>query len=419
MNTIPNIEEYILGAFIIHPQIRPIIGKTNPDWFQSETNKNIAKSIVSIYTEGASIDLTSVYQEAKKYNVKAIDVATLSSMCTGFGNVSQYLYTLECDFKSKKIRNIMIELVKMNAPLEIIRSKMLMEIDDLSNTNFKNTERISKALATAIDQVIETSQSGKGIMGKATGWRFLDKYIGGYNEGELIIIAGRPGMGKTAFAMSLGIDFAKLGNKVLFFSLEMSTPQLAKRIISHEADVSNHKVRNGQLSFRDIEEVLDFYHNRLDFDFHIDDTAGISIETIRAKASDHKNRHGLDLLIVDYIQLIQGVGQNREQEIASISRGLKLISKESKCTVIGLAQLSRAVENRQDKRPFLSDLRESGAIEQDADVVMFPYRPAYYEQGPKRPIEDDAEIIIGKNRNGETCYTNVAFIGEQTKYKEI
>jgi replicative DNA helicase len=256
-------------------------------------------------------------------------------------------------------------------------------------------------------------------MGKRTGWQFLDKYIGGYNEGELIIIAGRPGMGKTAFAMSLGIDFAKLGNHVLFFSLEMSIPQLAKRIISHEADVPNYKVRNGQLSHRDIEEVLDFYNNRLDFDFHIDDTAGISIETIRAKAADHKNRHGLDLLIVDYIQLIQGVGQNREQEIASISRGLKLISKESKCTVMGLAQLSRAVEHRQDKRPFMSDLRESGAIEQDADVVMFPYRPAYYEQGPKRPMEDDAEIIIGKNRNGETCYINVAFIGEQTKYKEI
>ena len=248
MNTIPNIEEYILGSFIIHKEVQPLIGKMNPDWFTKQTNKDIAKSLVQVYTEGLSIDLTSVYRASTKYNVSAYDVANLSSMCTGCGNTQKYLLILECDYKATKIRNTMSELVQRQEPIDVVRTRLLAEIDELTNTNFKPTERMSKALATAIDQVIEVSQRGTGIMGKPTGWRFLDKYIGGYNEGELLIIAGRPGMGKTAFAMSLGIDFAKLGNHVLFFSLEMSIPQLAKRIISHEANVANYKVRNGQLS---------------------------------------------------------------------------------------------------------------------------------------------------------------------------
>ena len=417
-NIIPDIEEYVLGAWLLHPQAKPLIGKMNPNWFVNSTNRKIAVAIQELYTEGKHIDLTSVYQKVKEIGIAAIDVAKLSTMCVGWTSSQEYLFVLESKYKEYSIRQTMTSLLTTNADIDKIRAEMLKSLDDLSNTNFKSANKVSKALCEAIDQVIETSKNGTGIMGKRTGWRFLDKYIGGYNEGELIIIAGRPGMGKTAFAMTLGIDFAKFGNQVLFFSLEMSTPQLAKRIISHESDIPNYRVRNGQLNQDDIDKAINFY-NRLDFDFHIDDTAGISINTIRAKASDHKNRYGLDLLIVDYIQLVQGVGQNREQEIASISRGLKLISKECNCTVMGLAQLSRAVEHRQDKRPFMSDLRESGAIEQDADVVMFPYRPAYYEQGPKRDYEDDAEIIIGKNRNGETCYINVAFIGEQTKYKEL
>lgn len=415
---IPNLEEYVLGSWILEGKTRPLIGRTNLNWFTNEQNRTIATAIFKLYMEGKPIDLVTIYREVKPHKITAIQISQLTTQFTGAGDTKEYLFYLECEYKERMVRLTMQQLLNGNKDIAVIRADMLKVLDDLANTNFKGTAKMSVALANAIDQVIETSKSGTGLMGKRTGWRFLDKYIGGYNEGELIIIAGRPGMGKTAFAMTLGIDFAKLGNKVLFFSLEMSTPQLAKRIISHESDIPNYKVRNGQLSQDDIDKVLNFY-NRLSFDFHIDDTAGISIDSIRAKAAEHKNQHGLDLLIVDYIQLVQGSGQNREQEIASISRGLKLISKESSCTVIGLAQLSRAVEHRQDKRPFMSDLRESGAIEQDADVVMFPYRPAYYEQGPRQEFEDDAEIIIGKNRNGETCYAQVCFIGSQTKYKEI
>lgn len=411
-------EEYIIGSWIHHPEARPLIIKAKPEWFIDPINKKIVIACQKLYLENSDIDLTSIYKETKHLGVPAIHIATLSSKCVGHTSSQKYLFLLEQEYKKKNIKETMSRLLLNDNDIDVIREKMLQALDDISNTSFKGTEKISSSLATTIDLVIEVSKNKNEIMGKRTGWRFLDKYIGGYNSGELIIIAGRPGMGKTAFALTLGIDFAKFGNHVLFFSLEMSTPQLSKRIISHEANIPNYKVRNGQLSDEDIEKVLSFY-KRLDFDFHIDDTAGLSINTIRAKASEHKNRYGLDLLIVDYIQLVQGVGQNREQEIASISRGLKLISKECDCTVMGLAQLSRAVESRQDKRPFMSDLRESGAIEQDADVVIFPYRPAYYMQGEKPSIEDDAEIIIGKNRNGETCYTNVRFIGDQTKYREI
>ncbi len=279
----------------------------------------------------------------------------------------------------------------------------------------KEPESIVKVTNKVVDHIVDNSLNGGALTGKQTGWRYLDKYIGGYNEGDLIVIAGRPGMGKTAIALTLTKDFAKYNYKALFLSLEMSNDQLAKRYISLIGDIENWKIRNGRLQQIEIDKVINSANNQT-IEFYIDDDVDTSIAQIKAKAKLHKSRKGLDLLVIDYIQLVKGTKANREQEIAEISRGLKLLAKELKMTVIVLAQLSRKSEERADKRPLLSDLRESGAIEQDADIVMFPFRPSYYEQ--EKPEIEEAELIIAKNRNGECCTIPTTFTGSRTMYEE-
>jgi replicative DNA helicase len=266
-----------------------------------------------------------------------------------------------------------------------------------------------------VDQIIANSEKGGKLIGKETGWKFLDKYLGGYNEGDLIVMAGRPGMGKTAIALTLTKEFAQLGGKALFISLEMSSEQLAKRYMSLIGDIANWKMRNGVLTPMEIEKIIHVANNQ-NIEFFIDDDREGKLEQIKAKARLHKSRKGLDLLVVDYLQLMTGSKQSREQEVAEISRGLKLLAKELKCTVMVLAQLSRKPEDRADKRPMLSDLRESGAIEQDADIVMFPFRPAYYLD--IKPAIEDAELLIAKNRNGECATIPTTYEGMYTMYKE-
>jgi replicative DNA helicase len=274
---------------------------------------------------------------------------------------------------------------------------------------------MSKVTGKVIDDLEEQMKRGTKLMGLTTGWQMLDKYIGGWNKGNLIIIAGRPGSGKTAIALSLTIGASQVA-KVLFMSLEMSSEELAKRYISYFANIENFKIRSGNLKVNEHEHIANSLY-QLTTDFYVDDDAKSSINDIRAKAQLHKAKHGLNILIIDYLQLVKGTKPNREQEIAEISRNLKIIAKELGITVICLAQLNRNSEQRADKRPMLSDLRESGSIEQDADVVMFPFRPQYYEQ-EQMDIESDAELIISKNRHGSTVTIPVTFEGKYTKYTE-
>ena len=222
--------------------------------------------------------------------------------------------------------------------------------------------------------------------------------------------------GKTAMALSLTISTSYFG-KVLFMSLEMSSEELSKRYISFFANIENYKIRGGNLKENEHAYISETLY-KLPTDFYVDDDAKSTLSDIKAKAQLHKAKHGLNVLIIDYLQLVKGTKQNREQEISEISRGLKILAKELKITVICLAQLNRNSEQRADKRPMLSDLRESGAIEQDADLVMFPFRPQYYSQ-EQTEVENDAELIIAKNRHGSTCTIPVSFEGKFTRYKEI
>ena len=321
-------------------------------------------------------------------------------------------------------------------------------------------QSFSTATRTAITAIEKAFNSGGHISGKTTGLTTLNEKIGGLHDSDLIILAGRPGMGKTALATNIafnaadrlrrdladGIEPAKsVGAACAFFSLEMSADQLATRILAEQSGISSEALRMGKISREDFQK-LSFASQRLaELPLYIDDTPALTIAALRARARRLKRRHDIGLIVVDYLQLLQGTGRasdNRVNEISEISRGLKTLAKELSVPVIALSQLSRAVEQREDKRPMLSDLRESGSIEQDADMVWFVYREDYYvaAREPKQPVDGDdsktheihaawyaemeringlAELIVGKQRHGATGKIRLRFEARITKFSDL
>ncbi|HEV7415149.1 replicative DNA helicase [Tianweitania sediminis] len=314
-------------------------------------------------------------------------------------------------------------------------------------------ESFSDAMKTAVDMASAAYQRDGGLSGIATGLRDLDMRMGGLQRSDLIIIAGRPGMGKTSLATNIAFNIAsvyepaqqadgsfeaKNGGVVGFFSLEMSAEQLATRIISEQTEVPSSKIRRGDLTESDFDKLVAYSQMNQKLPLFIDSTGGISIAQLAARARRLKRQRGLDMMVIDYIQLMQGSSakssQNRVQEITEITTGLKALAKELNVPIVALSQLSRQVENRDDKRPQLSDLRESGSIEQDADVVIFVYREEYYLKNKEpKPGTDEylkwegemndargkAEIIIGKQRHGPTGTVTVSFQGEFTRFSDL
>jgi replicative DNA helicase len=313
-------------------------------------------------------------------------------------------------------------------------------------------QRFSEALTTAIDMAAAAYKRDGGLSGISTGLRDLDHNMGGLQRSDLIVLAGRPAMGKTALATNIAFNIARAyqgekqpdgtikavnGGVVGLFSLEMSAEQLATRIIAEQSGVSSFKIRRGNISEGDFYKITEAAREMQAIPFNIDQTGGISIAQLAARARRLKRQRGLDLLVVDYIQLLSGSakkGDNRVQEITEITTGLKALAKELDVPILALSQLSRQVEARDDKRPQLSDLRESGSIEQDADVVMFVYRDEYYLKAkePKAGTEEHfkwqdemgrvhgkAEVIIAKQRHGPTGIVRLAFEGQFTKFGNL
>ncbi len=314
-------------------------------------------------------------------------------------------------------------------------------------------ESFSDAVKTAIDMAAAAYQRDGHLSGIATGLRDLDARMGGLQASDLVILAGRPGMGKTSLATNIAFNVAaayepetqadgtikaRNGGVIGFFSLEMSSEQLATRIISEQAEVPSSKIRRGDLTEADFEKLVVCTQTLQKIPLYIDQTGGISIAQLAARARRLKRQRGLDVLVIDYVQLMQGSSkasaQNRVQEITEITTGLKALAKELNVPIIALSQLSRQVESRDDKRPLLSDLRESGSIEQDADVVLFVYREEYYLKNKEpKPGTDDyikwetdmntargkAEVIIAKQRHGPTGSVALSFVGEFTRFSDL
>ena len=316
------------------------------------------------------------------------------------------------------------------------------------------TEQGFQSFLRAVTEAVNVANSAYmregGLAGVSTGLADLDKKLGGLHKSDLLILAGRPSMGKTSLATNIAYNIAKAykrgkthdgaegavdGGVVGFFSLEMSAEQLAGRILAEASEISSHKIRQGDMTEGEFRRFVDAAKSLESCPLFIDDTAAIPISQLAARARRLKRTHGLDVLIVDYLQLVRGTSDNRVQEIGEISMGLKAIAKELNIPVIALSQLSRQVESREDKRPQLSDLRESGSIEQDADVVMFVYRGEYYTEREKpddsnmeamatwqdkmSQLHGKAEVIIGKQRHGPIGTVELAFTAEFTRFGDL
>ena len=407
-----NLEQMILSNLLFYDDARHFLPQINKNWFTQDLHRRVVGAMTDLYYNNEPVDMMTLSKHFK--GKELLQIIQIQQEASGLTNITVHLKTLEHEY----IKTTLVDKVtRLNLTKDLgdIVKDIQSILEESTFSTHKAPDSIVKVTNKVVDQIVENSMNGGALTGKQTGWRYLDKYIGGYNAGDLIVVAGRPGMGKTAIALTLTKDFAKYNHKALFLSLEMSNEQLAKRYLSLIGNIENWKIRNGRLEQNEIDKVI-HVANHQSIEFFIDDDVDTSIAQIKAKAKLHKSRKGLDLLVIDYIQLIKGTKANREQEIAEISRGLKLLAKELKITVIVLAQLSRKSEERQDKRPMLSDLRESGAIEQDADIVMFPFRPAYYDT--EKPDVEEAELIIAKNRNGECCTIPTTFEGKLTEYKE-
>jgi replicative DNA helicase len=315
----------------------------------------------------------------------------------------------------------------------------------------KSLRPFHEALEESMKMASAAYQRGGGLSGISTGLKSLDAKLGGLHRSDLIILAGRPSMGKTSLATNIAFAVARAyqaeeaidgsrktidGGVVAFFSLEMSSEQLATRLIADYSGISSYHIRQGKIDAAQFEDIRDAVHEINQIPLYIDDTGGLSIGALTARARRLKRRFGLDCVVVDYLQLVTGSSRtdNRVQEISEVTQSLKALAKELNVPVIALSQLSRQVENRDDKKPQLSDLRESGSIEQDADVVMFVYRESYYHERmePKegteqhlawedemREIRNQADVIIGKQRHGPIGSVKVAFDPERTKFSDL
>ena len=314
-------------------------------------------------------------------------------------------------------------------------------------------QRFARALTTAVDMAAHAYQRDGKLSGLATGLRDLDRMVGGLQSSDLVILAGRPGMGKTALATNLAYNIAKAwhgepqvdgrmktvnGGIVGFFSLEMSAEQLATRIISEQTTIPSYRIRRGEIQPTDFDRIAEAAREMETLPLYIDETGGLTIAQLAARARRLKRQKGLDLLVIDYIQLLQGssrrAAESRVQEVTEITTSLKALAKELNLPILALSQLSRQVENREDKRPQLADLRESGSIEQDADVVMFVFREEYYlgmkEPRPGSPehqkwlldmsvVHGQAEVIIGKQRHGPTGTVKLQFEADVTRFADL
>ena len=419
-------EESVLGAcFLSKYALQKATENLLPESFYNEKNAKIFSSMIALQEEKTPIDLTTITSYLKKKNelneVGGVEYLTeVLNFVPTASNVDYYIQTVEENAILRRLIETANEIAtegyrndeSINEILDSSEKKILSIVKNRKSNEFRS---IKEVLAKTQSDLERLSEFKNEITGLATGWYDLDKLTTGLHPNEFIIIAARPAMGKTAFALNLATHAAMTQNKsVAVFNLEMSAEQLAMRILSSLGQIEGFKLRTGNLMNNDWKRINEAISQLSNTNLVIDDTPGITIGEIRAKcrrlASSEK---GLALVVIDYLQLISGgknYGANRQQEVSDISRSLKTLAMELNVPIIALSQLSRSVEGREDKRPIMSDLRESGSIEQDADIVSFLYRDDYYNKEAR--TEDNtsiSELIIGKHRNGPTTTIELLF----------
>ncbi len=422
-----------LGALLLDNEaIMKVADLLHSDDFYRPDHGQVYAAMVTLFEKRTPIDLVTVAGELERS--KTLDeiggMAKLSSLVSSVAtaaNVSHYANIV----REKALLRRLIGAASTIGELGFQEDHEVDELlDTAERTLFGITQRYLKQNFISVRSILDDSferlgmlaQQGGALRGIPTGFRQLDRLLGGLQRSDLLIIAARPSMGKTAFAMNIAEYIAVQEKKVVgVFSLEMSKEQLVDRLISSMGRVDSWKLRNGQLSEDDMSNLIQAQAQLAEANLFIDDSPMASVMEVRAKARRLQAEHGLDMLVIDYLQLMQGSARhqdNRVQEVSEISRSLKALAKELNCPVIALSQLSRAVEARNDKRPMLSDLRESGSIEQDADVVMFLYRDDYYNKN-REEHTNVLEVIISKHRNGPTGDAKLSAQLQHSRFYDI
>ncbi len=426
-------EQAVIGSMLTDMEaVVSSIENLKPEDFYREDNKLIFSAMVNLYNRSEPIDLITVKSELESMGkfdqVGGIEyLADLPEKVPTTANANKYIKIVEDKSTLRRLIKTANEIIELGydptEELDDIMEGAEKKIFNLmQDKNQKGYTPIKDILVDSFNQLEELYNRKQHITGVPTGFIDLDYRTAGLHGSEFILIAARPAMGKSAFVLNIAANAALKANiPVAIFSLEMSKEQMVNRILCSEAMVDSNKVRTGKLDEEDWAKLAEAIGPLSETGIYIDDTPGISITEIRAKCRKLKLEKNIGLVIIDYLQLVQGSSRraqgSREQEIAEISRSLKILAKELDVPVIALSQLSRAVEQRPDHRPMLSDLRESGSIEQDADIVMFLYRDDYYNEDSEK--KDIAEVIIAKQRSGSTGTVDLGWLGSYTKFVNL
>lgn len=423
-------EQSVIGAMLLDKDaIMTAAELISGDDFYQTAYGILFDAMVELFNEGRPVDPVTLQERLKEKNTppEISDMEFVRELLVSVPTSANIGYYAEIVQNKSTLRR----LIKVNneiantcylgqEPMEVILETTEKRIFELLQTrNTKEYTPIKEVVLEALDRIEKASKTNGNVTGIPTGFIDLDYKLSGLQQSDLVLIAARPSMGKTAFVLNIAQHVAFRQNKhVAIFSLEMSKEQLVNRLFALEAHVDAQRLRTGNLNDTDWEKLIEGAGVIGKSKLIIDDTSGISVSELRSKCRKYKLEHGLDVIIIDYLQLMTGSArrsnESRQQEISDISRSLKSIARELNVPVIALSQLSRAVEQRTDKRPMLSDLRESGAIEQDADVVMFIYRDDYYN--PDSKDKNIAEIIIGKQRNGPIGTVRLAWLPQYTRF---
>ena len=421
-------EQSILGSILLDKEAIITVTETiKPEDFYKEAHKIIYECMMKLNNKNEPIDLITLTEELKKQghleNIGGISyITSLSTIVPTTSNVKYYADIVKEKSVLRKLIRVSNDILNLgydsSIKVEDILEKAEKQIFDISQEkSSEDFQTINSVLMDTYDTIEKLYTNKEDITGITTGFDDLNKKTNGLQRTDLLLVAARPAMGKTAFSLNLVQNAALKGDaSVAVFSLEMSKEQLVQRMLSAQSHVELKKIKTGNLDENDWPRIIDAMSVLSNANIYIDDTPGIKIGELRSKCRKLKIEKGLDLILIDYLQLMEGDGGNesRQQEISKISRSLKIIAKELNCPVVALSQLSRAPEQRSDHRPMLSDLRESGAIEQDADIVMFLYRDEYYHPDSER--KNIGEIIIAKNRHGETGSVELVWLGEIQKF---
>ncbi len=437
-----DVERAVLGAMLIEKEAVPkVIEILEPSSFYNPTHFKIFQAMVSLFEKGDPIDAVTLVEELRRRGQlnPAEDPLYITELTMNAGSPANVDYHTHIVLEKSLMRNLISASSEVASRAYSDTEDALDLLDEAESKIFQISERrmkrsftqINRALHETFEMLQEIHGKHSGVTGVPSGFSFLDEKTGGFQKSDLVIVAGRPSQGKTAFALSVARNAAMHKEKktaIGVFSLEMSERQLIIRLLASEAKVNAHELRTGRLHEDKWKNLSRNVGRLAETKIFIDDTPSLGILELRAKARRLKAEHNIGLVIIDYLQLVQGPrsAESREREISMISRSLKALAKELDIPVMALSQLNRAVETRGDKRPVLADLRESGAIEQDADVVIFVHRPETYnietikdEELGNIPSEGIAEIIIGKQRNGPTGMVRLQFHKEYASFEKL